>query len=274
MSALPKTSPFALRDLPTPQEWHNRKVALISGRFFASKTRGRLIFVFAQASPARMDHICSCLDLARVTVIIGCFVHQDRAAAREGLPCAWHHSSLIQFQHLAYQPSLLRPARTCVSLSCPFPFAYADPVREQEGAISSSTTGTYLIAPTSYTSSRRSSHPKFSTSVRNRTSRSPSTWPNIQAMSPPSAPCVFSMLYAHVASRTTCGSTRRRLPSFMGWYSPCHKMRIPHSTRAARMVSQNCMRSGSPKIIVKPTTCSRAMASFSTMRALVVGAPS
>jgi len=31
MSTLPRSSPFALRDLPTPQEWHKRKVALISG---------------------------------------------------------------------------------------------------------------------------------------------------------------------------------------------------------------------------------------------------
>jgi hypothetical protein len=99
MSTLPKSSPFALRDLPTPQEWHKRKVALISGQFFflpLVESRGRLTFVFAQVSPARMVHICSCLGLARVTVIIGaCFVHQDRATAREGLRGARHHSSLI-----------------------------------------------------------------------------------------------------------------------------------------------------------------------------------
>jgi len=31
MAAVAKTSPFALRDLPPPEEWHKRKVALISG---------------------------------------------------------------------------------------------------------------------------------------------------------------------------------------------------------------------------------------------------
>ena len=33
MSALAKTTPFALRSLPSPKEWQDRKVALISGEF-------------------------------------------------------------------------------------------------------------------------------------------------------------------------------------------------------------------------------------------------
>ncbi|KAH9974100.1 GDP-mannose 4,6-dehydratase [Lactifluus volemus] len=31
MTSIPETTPFALRDLPTPEQWHSRKVALISG---------------------------------------------------------------------------------------------------------------------------------------------------------------------------------------------------------------------------------------------------
>jgi hypothetical protein len=31
MATLAKATPFALRDLPSPEEWHKRKVALISG---------------------------------------------------------------------------------------------------------------------------------------------------------------------------------------------------------------------------------------------------
>jgi hypothetical protein len=33
MSALAKATPFALRSLPSPEEWRSRKVALISGEF-------------------------------------------------------------------------------------------------------------------------------------------------------------------------------------------------------------------------------------------------
>jgi hypothetical protein len=58
MATIPKTSPFALRDLPTPEEWHKRKVALISGQFFASRPDRRLTFAATQVSRAKMDHIC------------------------------------------------------------------------------------------------------------------------------------------------------------------------------------------------------------------------
>ena len=33
MSALAEATPFALRSLPSPEEWHKRKVALITGEF-------------------------------------------------------------------------------------------------------------------------------------------------------------------------------------------------------------------------------------------------
>lgn len=35
MSILDKASPFALQDLPSPEEWHKRKVALITGEFLS-----------------------------------------------------------------------------------------------------------------------------------------------------------------------------------------------------------------------------------------------
>lgn len=96
MAAILKTSPFALRDLPPPEEWHKRKVALISGQLLSLRFAARLTLVFVQVSPARMDHICSCLDLARVTLIIEpYFSSQDRATPREGLSGARHHSSLL-----------------------------------------------------------------------------------------------------------------------------------------------------------------------------------
>jgi len=80
MAALTKSTPFALRDLPPPEEWHKRKVALISGLFISLRLAARLTLVFIQVSPVRMDHICSCLDLARVTLITEHpFTHQDRA---------------------------------------------------------------------------------------------------------------------------------------------------------------------------------------------------
>ncbi len=77
MAAFAKSSTFALRDLPPPEEWHKRKIALVSGHFLSSRPAGRLTFVI---TPARMGDTCSCLDLARVNFIIGAyFVHQDRA---------------------------------------------------------------------------------------------------------------------------------------------------------------------------------------------------
>ena len=80
MAAITKPTPFGLRDLPPPEEWHKRKVALISGQFLSLRLAARLTLVFIQVSPVRMDRICSCLDLARVTLIIEhTFVHQDRA---------------------------------------------------------------------------------------------------------------------------------------------------------------------------------------------------
>ena len=77
MAAFAKSSIFALRSLPPPEEWHKHKVALISGHFLSSRPAGRPTFVI---TPARMGDTCSCLDLARVTFIIGAyFVQQDRA---------------------------------------------------------------------------------------------------------------------------------------------------------------------------------------------------
>ena len=96
MAALTKSTPFALRDLPPPEEYHKRKVALISGQFLALRLAARLTLVFIQVSLVRMDHICSCLDSARVTLIIEhTSIHQDRATTREGLRGARHHSSLL-----------------------------------------------------------------------------------------------------------------------------------------------------------------------------------
>ena len=81
MAAIAKSNPLALRDLPSPEEWHKRKVALISGQLLSFRLATRLTLVFIQVSPVRMDHICSFLDLARVTLIIEhTFIHQDRAA--------------------------------------------------------------------------------------------------------------------------------------------------------------------------------------------------
>jgi hypothetical protein len=44
MSALAGATPFTLRSLPSPEEWHKRKVALISGEFsfLFSALAGRL----------------------------------------------------------------------------------------------------------------------------------------------------------------------------------------------------------------------------------------
>jgi hypothetical protein len=76
MAAFAKSSTFALRGLPPPEESHKRKVALVSGHFLSSRPAGRPTFVI---TPARMGDTCSCLDLARVTFIGAYFVHQDRA---------------------------------------------------------------------------------------------------------------------------------------------------------------------------------------------------
>lgn len=61
MAAPAKPTPFALRDLPPPEEWHKRKVALISGAStstrFSNKLR-HLMFPSAQVSLAKMGPIC------------------------------------------------------------------------------------------------------------------------------------------------------------------------------------------------------------------------
>jgi hypothetical protein len=44
-----QTTPFALRDLPSPEEWRRRKVALISGMLFSATFACRLTVVFIQA---------------------------------------------------------------------------------------------------------------------------------------------------------------------------------------------------------------------------------
>lgn len=45
MATLAKATPFALRDLPSPEEWHKRKVALISGVSFSTGFAKNLTFL-------------------------------------------------------------------------------------------------------------------------------------------------------------------------------------------------------------------------------------
>lgn len=60
MATLAKATPFALRNLPTPEEWQKRKVALISGASSTPEFANRLtpVLLFAQASLAKMGPTC------------------------------------------------------------------------------------------------------------------------------------------------------------------------------------------------------------------------
>jgi hypothetical protein len=65
MATLAKATPFALRNLPSPEEWRKRKVALISGVSSSTRFARRLTFlvvVFGQASLAKMGLICECYE--------------------------------------------------------------------------------------------------------------------------------------------------------------------------------------------------------------------
>ena len=65
MATLAKATPFALRDLPSPEEWQKRKVALISGASSSTGFANILtdVFLFAQASLAKMGPICEYYEL-------------------------------------------------------------------------------------------------------------------------------------------------------------------------------------------------------------------
>ena len=45
MATLAKATPFALRNLPSPEEWQKRKVALISGVSSSTRFARRLTFL-------------------------------------------------------------------------------------------------------------------------------------------------------------------------------------------------------------------------------------
>src|ERR1700722_2437649 len=109
MSATDISPPVARLNLPSPEEYRKRKVALISGANSPFLDPCLICSVSNRYNwPGWFVSVCTFHSFFRVFAHL---VPKYGTTARERLSSTWHYSSFLQFQHWSSAPSLRRTAR-------------------------------------------------------------------------------------------------------------------------------------------------------------------